>query len=313
MGLRQWFDSVRTTYKSSDIEETVDYWVHRPVAAGVVSLLKKTPITPNQVTILSGLVGIAAGLVLGFADSENVWMAPLAGVLLFASVILDCCDGQLARIRGESSLLGRALDGFVDSIPVIATFIATLIFLHRAGYNNPYCWALGSAAGLSFRWHCYAYDEFKGVYLANTIDHNAASTDLQPSIQDMEAERDRLRAAGKHLSAFVVQGMIGYTRSQRVTQNKAVRTGVDGLSPGVVQKTYRTMYYRLMRLWAWNGIGTHHAVMVTAMLLTPVYDGALLLAWWVIALPMNVLAVGNRFYERALNRRFDHEIDALKN
>lgn len=51
--------------KPLEAEELVDEYFHRPPARIVVRFLARTPITPNQVTLLSGLVGVAAGVLVG--------------------------------------------------------------------------------------------------------------------------------------------------------------------------------------------------------------------------------------------------------
>lgn len=71
-------------------------------------LLVRTPITPNGVTWLMILVGIAAGAVL--ATGDTVWPALAAFVLIQGQILLDCCDGEVARWRGVSSPVGVYLD-----------------------------------------------------------------------------------------------------------------------------------------------------------------------------------------------------------
>jgi phosphatidylglycerophosphate synthase len=62
------------------------------------------PITPNQVSVLSIVLAAAGAVTLGLVD-------PLAGSALFwLSYLLDCTDGELARIRGLSSPDGELFD-----------------------------------------------------------------------------------------------------------------------------------------------------------------------------------------------------------
>jgi len=91
--------------KPVEVEELVDLRIHRPLAARLIPLLVRTPITPNQVTLLSGFTGILAGVCLALGATRPV-MCLVSGALLFLSVVLDCCDGQLARARGISSTTG---------------------------------------------------------------------------------------------------------------------------------------------------------------------------------------------------------------
>jgi len=67
-----------------------------------------TGITPNQITLLSLLLGIAAGVLYGV----NLIYAGAAALLL--SGLLDFIDGGVARIKNRSSKFGAAIDWIVD-------------------------------------------------------------------------------------------------------------------------------------------------------------------------------------------------------
>ncbi|TLP62128.1 CDP-alcohol phosphatidyltransferase family protein [Microbispora triticiradicis] len=70
-------------------------------------LLAKTPITPNQVTGLMILCGVAAGAVLAL---PGLWAALAAALLIQIYLLLDCSDGELARWTGRTSITGVYLD-----------------------------------------------------------------------------------------------------------------------------------------------------------------------------------------------------------
>lgn len=110
--LSQIADAYRRTRKPKDI-----LWnrlVARPLAAVLLVPLGATRVTPNQITLLTLLVfaGGAALLALGPG-----WRALLisAGVIEVAYV-LDCVDGQLARLKGTSSPVGAHLDFLMDEL-----------------------------------------------------------------------------------------------------------------------------------------------------------------------------------------------------
>ncbi len=67
-------------------------------------------ITPNNVTYLSGLVGI---LVIPALALNYIWSAI---VLLLVSGYLDTLDGSLARLNCSSSQIGSALDIVMDRL-----------------------------------------------------------------------------------------------------------------------------------------------------------------------------------------------------
>jgi hypothetical protein len=86
----------RASKKKKDINWFTE-WIARPPAAVVVYLLRGTPITPNQVTFLSAFVCIAACAMLVLLPG-HLWLG-LAILTLEISFVLDCADGQLARVR----------------------------------------------------------------------------------------------------------------------------------------------------------------------------------------------------------------------
>ena len=65
--------STPTTFKPRDIEEPLDFWVNRPLASVLVKGLAPLPITPNQVTLMSGAVGLVAGVLIATSPVEGVW------------------------------------------------------------------------------------------------------------------------------------------------------------------------------------------------------------------------------------------------
>ena len=100
-----------------DMVEPVNRYIQDPIAKQIVRFLKNTPITPNQVTYFSVLVGFASGYTFSFASPESLI---LGGLLLEATLVLDCVDGQLARAKGMASEWGRLIDGIAGYIAYLA-------------------------------------------------------------------------------------------------------------------------------------------------------------------------------------------------
>lgn len=77
----------------------------------IVYLLQKTSITPNHITILSFISSIF-GILLIAATPYKI----IGAFFYFIGLVLDCTDGQLARLKGMGSKFGKWLDGFVDEM-----------------------------------------------------------------------------------------------------------------------------------------------------------------------------------------------------
>jgi len=114
---------IAAIYRASKKRKDINWWtewVCRPPAAIAVYLLRDTPITPNQVTFLSALVAAGSGLMFALLPG-HLWLC--AAALAFElSFILDCADGQLARIRRIASPLGHLLDFLMDELKAMFVF-----------------------------------------------------------------------------------------------------------------------------------------------------------------------------------------------
>lgn len=109
----------RASKKKKDINWWTE-WVCRPPAAVVVYALQGSRVTPNQITFLSFLVAAGAGAMFALLPGY-AWLLAAAVVFEF-SFVLDCADGQLARVRKESSPLGHLLDFLMDEIKAMLLF-----------------------------------------------------------------------------------------------------------------------------------------------------------------------------------------------
>jgi phosphatidylglycerophosphate synthase len=76
-------------------------------------VLVRRGVTPNQVTLMGLLLAIAAAI----AVSLDVYIVTLAGALLYyGSMILDCSDGEVARLSFRDSRFGAWFETVVDYV-----------------------------------------------------------------------------------------------------------------------------------------------------------------------------------------------------
>jgi len=100
-----------------DLVEPVNRYIQDPIAKWIVGFLKNTPVTPNQVTYFSVLMGFASGYAFSFASSLSLI---IGGILLEVTLVLDCVDGQLARAKSMASDWGRLIDGIAGYFAYLA-------------------------------------------------------------------------------------------------------------------------------------------------------------------------------------------------
>jgi 1L-myo-inositol 1-phosphate cytidylyltransferase / CDP-L-myo-inositol myo-inositolphosphotransferase len=87
--------------------------IDRRFSRFITRRLLPTAISPNQVTIVSILIGIAGGCCFATGRPE---IAALGAILFLASTIIDGCDGEIARLTFRESVFGARLDILGDNL-----------------------------------------------------------------------------------------------------------------------------------------------------------------------------------------------------
>jgi phosphatidylglycerophosphate synthase len=123
------FAQIREVYRSSRKAKD-NFWntfVARPIAAVVLIFVKDLRLTPNQWTFTALAVAVGAATTLAL---WRTWTGLVVGaVLLEASYVLDCVDGQLARLKGMCTPAGAHLDFLMDELKAFLYVAAVTIRL----------------------------------------------------------------------------------------------------------------------------------------------------------------------------------------
>ena len=137
-----------------EFEGFVDRFFNRKISRWFTRMFLAAGFSPNVITILATLVGLVAAAGFGV----GTYSAGIIAALLFQlAAIIDCCDGEVARLTFTESPFGAWLDITMDNLVHMAIFagIAAGTYLRLAGSDGAWVpLALGSAAvlgnGLSF-------------------------------------------------------------------------------------------------------------------------------------------------------------------
>jgi len=117
---------IKNNYRQAiSVSNVIDFWTNqvcRRIAAVIVVLINPMPITPNIVTVCSFIVNMAANYQL---MNNQLYMAAL---LYFFSHVLDCADGQLARLRNIVSKSGMFFDPVLDGLKDLITFLVIIAY-----------------------------------------------------------------------------------------------------------------------------------------------------------------------------------------
>ena len=122
-------EKIFQTLKSAETEDWLDLHVVRPLCYYCARGFALLHIHPNTVTILSMIVGAASCVFFAhgswyYEGAAGLLLNVVAVVLLCIADILDCTDGQLARMTGQKSRLGRILDGVAGFTWFVPIYLA---------------------------------------------------------------------------------------------------------------------------------------------------------------------------------------------
>jgi phosphatidylglycerophosphate synthase len=112
-----------------------DSWTHK-MARVVILPLVNTPVTPNHITTLRLVTGLAACA--AFAVGERSWDVT-GGWLWLLSAFLDRADGELARVSGKTTPWGHKYDMVADISVTALFFLGAGIGLRVTGLGG---WAI---------------------------------------------------------------------------------------------------------------------------------------------------------------------------
>ncbi len=150
-----------SSLKSLETENLVDRIFYRPIGFRIARCLRHTPITPNLVTVVSIFVGMAGAWCFRY---PSLYLTLLAILLMVSANILDCVDGQLARLTGRYSPIGRILDGMAGDFWFITLYVALSLRI----YEQYGCWVIFPVAVLSMLSHfqqAFVTDYYKTLHL----------------------------------------------------------------------------------------------------------------------------------------------------
>ena len=110
----------------------LDRLLLRRLSRPLTDRLIRTPVSPNAVTLIGLVCGVAGGFSLALPWPLG---AALAVALLVVSGVLDCADGELARRRHAESRSGHVLDVVADTLVHLSLFAGIVLALRRAGVS----------------------------------------------------------------------------------------------------------------------------------------------------------------------------------
>ncbi len=187
-------DNVKATMKSQDTEGPFELYMTRTPGYLWALLFKALNVHPVVVTIISIVIGSATGFLFYSTDltTNLIGMALLVWANWF-----DCADGQLARMTGKKTLIGRVLDGFCGDVWFF--FIYLFLAIRLGGELIPFTnvkWGITIyllSAWSGFRCHgrqCAIGDYYRNIHLYFQFGADKAELDSSHKLrEEMQALR----------------------------------------------------------------------------------------------------------------------------
>ncbi|RLB07540.1 MAG: hypothetical protein DRG27_06415 [Deltaproteobacteria bacterium] len=94
-----------------DTDGPVSKYINRPLSIKITKYLLDTQLSPNKISFFSFLISLAASFF--FFLGKYAYLL-LGGILAQASSIIDGCDGEIARLKLQSSKFGAWFDAVLD-------------------------------------------------------------------------------------------------------------------------------------------------------------------------------------------------------
>jgi len=157
-------------------DELINIYLLRPIAAAIVWLFYPTRITPNHVTLIAILFGMASAYAFSLSTTASI---DAAGVLIVLKDILDDADGQLARAKELYSRRGRFLDSVGDFVVNLAVFSTITWSVYRV-HSNRLTIILGllSLLGITLRVSYHVFYQVAFLHLRDTYKLNRITEEI---------------------------------------------------------------------------------------------------------------------------------------
>jgi phosphatidylglycerophosphate synthase len=272
-----WFWEYKNSLKMKEVEEVIDLLLYRPLAFLVVISVYKTKTKPDHLTLMAVLLGITGGLFYSLGTHQSAILGA-ACYLLFN--ILDCSDGQLARIKKNGSSIGRLLDGIADGISAIAVYAGIAIGFASMSVQPSVFVILTGVAGLSIIIQESLVDYYRTRFLDVVLQRKDT---FNEGMEEYRKEYDKIKhQKGKWFSKLIILIYLAYSRIQRfLTPQKKKITHISTTS-----EQYFKLNHIIIRLWVFMG----PSAKITILIICSLFYRFDIFFWFVIG-GFNILAV----------------------
>lgn len=272
-----WYTDYKKSLKMTEIEEIIDLLFYRPLAFILVKIIYPTNITPNQITIASILFGISAGIIY----ATGAPLSGLYGALFFMIYnVLDCSDGQLARLKKNGTHAGRIIDGIADYISAAAVFMGLGIGYPDHSYGHATWWLLLLSVAASNIMQSILVDYYRNRFLDYVLERKSTFE------EDMDSFRQEYHVLKDQKNKWFDRWVIGVYFQYAALQGKLIPKKKDEKLFKATPQDYYKKNKTAMRIWVLIGPTSQ----ITAIMVCTAINRFDILFWLVIGL-FNIIAV----------------------
>jgi phosphatidylglycerophosphate synthase len=286
----RWFAEYKQSLKMAEVEEVVDLFFYRPLAFLLVKSIYKTKITPDQLTLGAIVLGLTGGFFYAFGLRQTSIIGALFYILF---VILDCSDGQLARLKNNGTKIGRLLDGIADYIVVAAIYVGLAIGYTEKGDQPGTILILLAISGVSITIQSLLVDYYRTRFLDIVL---SRSNTFKDGISEYRTEYIKIKKLkGRWLEKNVILTYLLYSKIQRSLIGKKKRESSVTAAPEDYYKKNRTM----IRLWLVMGPSA-----IRTWLIVCSFIGRFDIYFWVTIAGFNILAIILGLIQRQIDKSY---------
>jgi hypothetical protein len=282
-----WFAEYKKSVKMIEVEEVFDLIFYRPLAFLFVKLIYRTSLSPNQISFIALGFGVLGGIAYGFATPQALLAA---GVLLIIYDVLDCSDGQLARLKKTGTLTGRIIDGFSDWVVAVAIYLGIGFGFATDAEAPVLMWLVVVAAGISNAVHSIMLDLYRNRFMDNTLERKNT---LGDSLKEFEEAYTALKTqSGSYFDKFILWLYLKYS-SLQISFSSETTTRYR-------PEDYYQKNRRILHLWTYLGPTTELTFLIVCSLLNRID-----IYLWGLVIVGNGYAAILYFFQSRINKRLE--------
>ncbi|UCB44758.1 MAG: CDP-alcohol phosphatidyltransferase family protein [Spirochaetota bacterium] len=264
--VRRIIEEYRNSLKPPETEEVINQIFNRPLGFIAAKFFQKLGANPNIVTLISMIFGISSGVFF----SRGKYPEILVGALLLEGwVILDCADGQLARMLNKSSQIGKTIDGLCDIAVHFSVFYGTAyaLFIRTGAF---YHFFLALAVHITFYLHIMLFDHFKNVFISVAKPMYSDKLDALHKLKEDVIKGKRSKDSSG-FKLFITKLYYLFYRLESAVVSIGYKPNMNRFdeivsNPEQIDYSTRELFYREMRgsvkVWSWIGDTIHITIFI---------------------------------------------------